>query len=207
MVDQNKDLATLLEDVKTIKTILQNEDAPLPRMWVPAWIAGSAITIASLLQYFVPWLRSLDFDARILWLWFPGFCIAFPLVVGYFYWEMGRIGKKFLGQSRVRHLLYARFIIPPAALVLIWLASRNPVFSLEGTILLIAAIWQTALEQVVPHDFRPIPFGFLTLGLVEIGFHLSSAEVTLFNGLLIGGTLAFAGFLFWRRDSKPSRQR
>ena len=127
MADQEKDLATLLEDVKTIKSILQNEDAPFPRMWVVAWTVAPALAIAGLLQYFVPFFRDQEFDGRFLWLWLPGFCALFPFLLAFLFREMSRTGKKFLGQSRVRHLMFARFVVPPAAVVLVWLlAVRFP---------------------------------------------------------------------------------
>jgi len=196
------DLSTLIEDVKIIKNILQNEDAAFPRIWRLVWGAATAIALAGLLQYFVPFFRAMDFDGRLLWLWFPGFCLVFPLGLVFLYTEVRRTGSRFLGQGRFRHLLFARFVIPPAALVLLWTASRNPVFSLEGTFLLIAAIWLTAIEQAVPNPFRIVPLGFLTLGLIELGFHLTGPETTLVNTLLVSGALTFAGLLFWTNEKR-----
>jgi len=199
MPDREKDLSTLLDDVKTIKTILQNEDAPFPRMWVAVWTVSPVLAVVGLVQYFVPFFRDQDFDGRFLWLWLPGFCLMFPLVLGFLYREIGRTGKKFLGQSRVRHVLFIRFVIPPAALVLIWILSRQPVYSLEGSVLLVAAIWMTAVEQVFPTVFRIVPVGFLALGLVELGFRWTGPEVTLVDILLVSGMLAYAGVLFRQR--------
>jgi len=197
--DRDPDLSTLMDDVKTIKAILQNEDAPFPRMWRAVWTVSPVLVVIGLLQYFVPFFRELNFDGRFLYLWLPAFCVLFPVVLVFLYREMGRTGKKFLGQARVRHVLYIRFVIPPAALVLIWLLSRQPMYSLEGAVLLVAAIWMTAVEQVFPAVFRVVPFGFLTLGLVELGFGLTGPEVTLADILLVAGTLAFAGVLFRRQ--------
>jgi hypothetical protein len=198
MADREKDIATLLEDVKTIKDILQNEDAPLPRMWMVAWTISPAIALAGLIQYFVPFYRDMDFDGRFFWLWLPGFCLIFPLAIAFLYREMSRTGKKFLGQSRVRHLMYARFVIPPAAVVLIWLLSRHPSYSLEGAVLLIVSIWMTAVEQLIPEAFRVLPVGFLMLGFVELVLGLTGPEVTLVNILLLSGSVAFVGDLFRR---------
>ena len=200
MADHEKDITTLLEDVRTIKTILQNEDAPFPRVWRAMGTASGAIALAALLQYFVPFFRDLDFDGRVLWLWLPGFCLCFPTVLVILYREIGRSGKRFLGQGRFRHVLFARFVIPPAALVLIWVSSRNTAFPMEGVFLLIVAIWQTAVEQVLPRGFRTIPLGFLILGLIELGLRLAGPEVTLLNALLTAGAISYAGVLFWVQD-------
>lgn len=204
MTDQERDFATLLDDVKTIKSILQNQDAPLPRMWVVAWTVGPAIALAGLLQYFVPFFRNQTFDGNFLFLWLPGFCVLFPLVLLFLYREIAHTGKKFLGQARVRHVLFARFVIPPAALVLIWLLSRHAVYSLEGSVLLVIAIWMTAIEQVFPPVFRVFPLGFLTLGLVELGFGVTGPEVTLIDTLLVAAFLTFVGFLFRQQRVKES---
>jgi len=205
MNEPDKTLETLLEDVKTIKTILQNEDAPLPRVWIPAWTGATAVFVAGLLQYFVPFFRDLDFDGKLLWLWLPGACLFFPFLLTFLYREMDRTGKKFLGQGRVRHLLYARFVVPPAALVLIWLASRNTAFSLEGTILIVVAIWQTVIEQLLPEDFKSVPFVFLGVGLLELGFNFRGPEATLFNVVLVAATIGFAAFLF-RRQYRATKE-
>ena len=207
MADTERDLATLLDDVKTIKSILENEDAPFPRMWVVTWTVGPVVALLGLVQEFVPVVRSMDFDSRFLWLWLPTFCVLFPLVLGFLYREIGRTGKKFLGQARIRHLLFARFVVPPAALVLIWILSRNPTYSLEGSILLVIAIWLTAVEQVLPASFRVVPFLFLTLGLVELGFRITGPEVSLVSILLAASAMMYAGLLFRaqaRRDGKSS---
>jgi len=200
MDDRDRDIATLLEDVKTIKSILQNEDAAFPRVWRVMWTAASAILVAGLLQYFLPFFRNLDVDGRILWLWVPGFCLIFPVVIAILYAEIRRTGTRFLGQGRFRHLMFARFVIPPAGIVLMWVSSRNTQFSVEGIFLLIVAMWQTAIEQALPHPFRLVPLLFMTLGLVELGFHITGPETTLFNVALVAGAIAFAGFLFWARD-------
>jgi len=204
MTDQEKDFATLLEDVRTIKSILQNEDAPFPRMWVVAWTLAPVIALAGLLQYFVPFFRNQGFDGNFLFLWLPAFCVLFPLVIAFLYREIGRTGKGFLGQGRFRHLLFARFVIPPAALVLIWLLSRHPVLSLEGSVLLVFSIWLTAVEQVFPALFRVVPLGFLALGLVELGFGITGPETTLADVLLVAGALTFVGFLFRAQRARES---
>lgn len=190
------DLQTILDDVKTIKSILQNEDAPFPKIWRLTWIGATALTLVGLLQYFVPFFRDLDFDGKAFWLWLPAFCLMFPILVILLYRDLGRTGKKFLNQGRFRHILFARLIIPPAALVIVWVSSRNPVFPVEGIFLLVCAIWQTAVEQALPKDFRSVPLLFLFLGLVEVGMKWAGPEVTLVNVLLTAGAIAYAGFLF-----------
>jgi hypothetical protein len=181
--------------VKTIKAILQNEDAPLPRIWVVAWTVSPLVALAGLVQYFVPFFRNLDFDGKFLWLWLPGFCVIFPLSLVLFFRELRRSGKAFLGQGRMQHLLFARFIVPPAALTLAWILARSPQRSLEGALLVLISIWVTAIEQIFPPAFRAVPFGFLTLGLFEYGFAVTGPEVTLANILLIAVAIASGGFL------------
>lgn len=204
MQDDNRDLATLLEDVKTIKSILQSEDAPLPRMWVVAWIVGPVMAVGGLIQYFVPFYRDQNFDGLLLWLWVPVFCVLFPGILLFLAREIGKTGKKFLGQSRVRHLLFARFVIPPAALILVWLLARHPTYSLEGAVFLVIAIWLTAIEQVFPPPFRSVPVGFLALGLLELSFQATGREVTLFNTLLLAGNFGLVGLLFrWQQARSP----
>lgn len=194
------DLQTILDDVKTIKSILQSTDAPLPRVWRALWSAAGAILLAGLVQYFVPFFRSLDFDARMYWLWIPGFCLFFPVILAILYREISRTGKKFLGQGRIRHLLFARFVVPPAALVLVWVSSRNQVFPMEGVCLLIIAIWQTVIEQALPPGFRLVPVGFLTLGLIELGLRLAGPEIVLLNIVLAAAAIFYAGALFREQD-------
>ena len=189
------DLKTILEDVKTIKAILQNEDAPFPRVWVVVWTVAPLVALAGLLQYFVPFFRDQDFDGKFLWLWLPGFCLVFPLALFLFVREIRRSGTAVLGQGRIQHLLFARFIVPPAALVLVWILSRSPQRSLEGALLVLISIWVTAIEQVFPPAFRAVPIGFLTLGLFEYGFAVTGPEVTLANILLIATAITSAGYL------------
>lgn len=196
MGDRSQDLATLLEDVKTIKDILQNHDAAVPRVWRPAWVGAAAVALGGLVQYFVPFFRDLDFDGRVLWLWLPGACLVFPVILAILSRDLKTTGKRFLGQGRFRNLLFARFVVPPAALVLVWTASRNPVFPLEGICLLALAIWQSTVEQALPRAFRAVPVGFLGLGLAELAFRWSGPEVVLLNVLLTAGAIAAAGFLF-----------
>ena len=62
LAEQDKDLATILEDVKTIKSILLNTDAPLPPVWrLIYFIAFPAIVLIGLLKFFVPALAGLTF--------------------------------------------------------------------------------------------------------------------------------------------------
>ncbi len=204
MADQEKDLATLLEDVRTIKKILQNEDAPFPRVWRVLWSVAAAITLAGLLQYCVPFFRNLDFDGKMAWLWLPAFCLLFPIMLFLLVREISKTGKKFLGQGRFQHLLFARFVVPPAALVLIWVSSRNPVFPMEGVCLLIIAIWQTVIEQALPRGFRLVPLGFLVLGLTELGLRLSGPEVVLADVLLTASAVFYAGFLFLTQERRKA---
>lgn len=189
------ELKTILEDVKTIKSILQNQDAPFPQVWKALYTAAAAVATAGLLQYFVPFFRDLDFDGRVLWLWLPGFLITFPIVLAILYRELGRVGRGVLVQARVRHLLFARFVVPPGALIVLWTASRNPVFGVEGVSLILVAIWQTVLEQVIPPGFRFVPPTFLVVGCVELALGWRGPELVLFNILLTAAAVVFAATL------------
>ena len=197
-----EDLETLLDDVRTIKDILQNEDAPFPHVWKALWVVSSAVAAAGLFQYFVPFFRDLDFDRRLLWLWFPAFFLVVPFFAVILYREIRRSGKKFLSQGRFQHLLFARFVIPPAALVLIWVSSRNTAFPMEGVVLVVIAIWQTAIEAALPRAFRPVPVIFLTLGFLELGLRLAGPEVVLVDVLLTAGAIFYGGLLFWFQDQR-----
>jgi hypothetical protein len=200
------ELKTILDDVKTIKSILQNQDAPFPQVWKALYAASGALAAAGLLQYFVPFFRDLDFDGRILWLWLPGFFITFPLILAILYRELGRSGRGVLVQARVRHLLFARFVVPPGALVVLWTASRNPAFGVEGVALILVAIWQTVLEQIIPPGFRFVPPTFLALGCAELALGWRGPELVLFNILLTAGAVVFAATLL-RAQPQPTPNR
>ena len=202
---RDPELQTILDDVRTIKSILQNEDAPFPRVWRMAWMAATGVGVVGLVQYFVPFCRDLDFDGKVVWLWLPAFCLVFPIVLIGLYRDLGRTGRRFLGQGRFRHILYARFIVPPAALAIVWASSRNTVFPVEGICLLVVAVWQTAVEQALPRGFRSVPLFFLAAGLVELGLKWSGPEVTLANVLLTAGAVAYAGFLFRLQSLRAGR--
>lgn len=192
------DLSSLLDDVKTIKAILSAEDAPFPRVWKALFTAAGALTTAGLLQYFVPFFRDLDFDGRVLWLWLPGFVVMFPIILAILFRELKFSGKAVLAQARIRHVLFARWIVPPALLVVLWTASRNPSFGVEGVALLLIAVWQTVLEQIAPPEFKSIPLTFLGVGLVELALNLRGPEVVLANILLTAAAVVYAGLLIRR---------
>lgn len=204
MAETEKDLATLLEDVKTIKAILQNEDAPFPQVWKALFTVATALTVVGLLQYFVPFFRALDFDGLVLWLWLPAALIMAPILLTILHRELNRTGRKILSQARVRHILYARFVIPPGALVLLWVGSRNTIFGLEGVSLILVAIWQTALEQILPEDFHFVPLLFLGLGIIELLFGWRGPEVVLANVLLVVAAVAYAGTLLRNATAKAA---
>lgn len=195
MAEQDRDLATLLEDVKTIKSILTAQDAPFPQVWKALYTAAAAVTTVGLLQYFLPFYRTLDFDGLLLWLWLPGFCGMFPVVLTILLRELKVSGKAVLAQSRMRHLLYVRWVVPPALLTVLWTASRNPVFAPEAVFLLLAAVWQTVLEQMLPRGFRAVPFVFLGLGIVELVLGVRGPEVVLGNILLTAAAIVYAATL------------
>jgi hypothetical protein len=207
MAEPNQDIATLLEDVKTIKNILTNQDAPFPQVWKALYTAATALTLAGLLQYFVPFFRGLDFDGVVLWLWLPGVCLMFPVILTILLRELKASGRAILGQSRVRHLLYARWVIPPGVLIVLWTASRNPVFGVEGVAMILIAVWQTVLEQIVPPGFRMAPLTFLGIGVLELMVGARGPEVTLMNILLTAGAIVFAATLLRRSQRKSDGER
>lgn len=198
MPEQDRDLTTLLEDVKTIKSILTTQDAAFPQVWKALYMAATALTLVGFLQYFIPFYRGLDFDGLVLWLWLPGFCLMFPLILTILLRELRVTGKAVLAQSRIRHLLYARWVVPPAFLTILWTASRNPVFAPEAVALLLIAVWQTVLEQMLPRGFRSIPFVFLSLGIVELVLGMRGPEVVLGNILLTAAAVFLAATLLRR---------
>jgi hypothetical protein len=202
--DREKDLSTILEDVQTIKNILTNQDAPFPQVWKALYTAASTLILVALIQYFVPFYRLMDFDGLVLWLWLPGFCLLFPTVLAILLHELKVSGKGVLSQARVRHLLYARWVVPPAILVILWTASRNPVFAMEGVALILVAVWQTVLEQILPPGFRFIPPTFLALGVIELLLNARGPEVVLLNILITAGAVVFAATLLRRSVRKDA---
>jgi hypothetical protein len=203
--DPNHDLATLLDDVKTIKAILTNQDAAFPKVWKALYTVAVALAVVGLVQYFVPFYHGRDFDGLVIWLWGPAVVVMFPVVITILLRELNAAGRAILGQSRVRHLLYARWVAPPAILTVLWTAARNPVFGVEGVSLLLVALWQTFLEQVLPDGFRALPPTFLALGIVELAFNLRGPEVVLFNVLLVAGALVVAATLLRLNQKTPTR--
>lgn len=202
MAEPNPNLEALLEDVKTIKSILQNQDAPFPQVWKALYTAASALTVVALVQYFVPFYRVMDFDGLALWLWLPGVCVVAPVILAILLRELKISGKRVLGQARVRHVLYARWVVPPALLIALWTASRNQAFGVEGVSLLLIAVWQTVLEQILPDSFKVLPPAFLALGVAELVLNARGPEVVLLNLLLLAGALAFAATLL-RQSQLP----
>lgn len=195
MPDQDRDLATLLDDVKTIKAILTNQDAPFPRVWKALYTVAAALTVVGLVQYFVPFYHGRDFDGLVVWLWGPAAVVLFPIVLAILLRELKASGRGILGQARVRHLLYARWVAPPAILIVLWTASRNPVFGVEGVSLCLIAVWQTLLEQMAPDGFRVLPPTYLALGILELALGWRGPEVVLANVLLVAGALVVAATL------------
>lgn len=204
MPNQEKDLATLLEDVKTIKSILTNQDAPFPHVWKALYTVAVALTTVGLVQYLVPFYQPMDFEGRVVWLWGPVALVLFPIVLAILLRELRAAGLGILGQARVRHLLYVRWVAPPAILIVLWTASRNPAFGVEGVSLLLIAVWQSFLEQIVPAHFRLVPPLFLALGVVELAFNLRGPEVVLANVLLTAGALVLAATLLWLTQAKSA---
>lgn len=206
MTEGPQDLETLIQDVKTIKAILNGTDAPMPRFWRMVFVAATLIAVLGVVRYLVPGLRQWGFIEIALFYWLPAAVIFFTAVMIFLSLELKKTGKGFIHQSRVQNLLFVRFIIPPALLAVAFIYSQsNQPYSFEGFIFLLLAVWATAITPLLPLIFRSVPVSFLLLGFLEILVNLRGAEVVLFNTLVIASALAFGGSLFLRleRDRPP----
>lgn len=198
------DLKTLLDDVKTIKSILQNQDAPLPAVWKPlaAILVPSLVLIAGL-KFFVPGLAALGFLDTFLWLWLPVLS-ADLFVAGLFVSrDLKRTGTRFLAQARVRDFFYSRLIVVPAVVILGYLLSLNPAYPMEGVLLILVALAMNHAVSLVPGRFRSAPLSLLTAGTLELALGWTGPGVTLANTLAVAGILGWMSRLLSLADTEP----
>lgn len=207
MSEKDEDLQVLIQDVKTIKAILNGTDAPLPQFW-KVLIPGSVLLVlAGILRFCVPALRSLNFLEVTLWYWAPAAILFAMGAMTFIFLEFKRTGKGFIHQNRVQNLLFARFIVPPGLLTLAFVYSQsNQPYSFEGVMLLLLSIWLTVISPLLPLVYRIVPVSFLTLGLLEILFNLRGDGFVLANTLVLAAAPFFAAILFWQMEADRRRQ-
>ena len=187
-----RDLATILEDVKTIKAILQNQDAPLPPVWrLIYFFAFPGLLLIAALKFFVPELSVMPFADTVLWLWLPVMLVVAALAGVRISYYLKTTGTRFMAQSRIQIFLYTRMILVPAVLTLGYLLSLTPLFSMDGAMAVLVAVGVTQVTVVLPRVFRVAPVLFLVWGWTELLLNLRGPIWTLVN------TLAVAGTLFW----------
>ena len=198
------ELQTILEDVRTIKSILQATDTPLPPVWhLLYWVASPALVLIGVLKFFVPTLAAMSFLDTLLWLWLPVLAVVALIVVVRVSRDIRRTGTGFLAQGRVQTFLYTRFILAPAVATLGYLLSLNPAYSLEGALLVLVAVGLTQVVVLVPRTFKAVPFVYLFGGFLELLCNLRGPWWTLANTLVAAGGLAFVGSLLQKGENRP----
>lgn len=201
MNDKPEDLQTLIQDVKTIKSILNGTDAPMPRFWKVLLPAGLLMALAGIIRFAVPALSQMGFLEIALWFWTPAITVYGLVVLFFISREIRKTGKGFFYQSRVQNLLYVRFIIPPSLLVIAFVYSQtNQPYSFEGFFMILMAIWLTAIAPLLPLIFRTVPVVYLLVGLLEILFNLRGDLVVMTDTFFIAGGLLSAGGLFYQLE-------
>jgi len=200
-IEKERDLATILEDVKTIKSILQNQDAPLPPVWrLLYFVAVPMLVIAALLKFFVPALAAMSFMDTFLWLWLPALSLVAIVVASGVAYYLRKRGKRFLAQGRVQVFLYTRLVLAPAILTVGYLLSLNPSFSMDGAMAVLIAMGMMQVVVLMPGAFRPLPFFFLFGGWAELAFDLRGGLWTLINTLSMATAMAWIAFLLQRGE-------
>ncbi len=190
--DKARDLATILEDVKTIKSILQNQDAPLPPVWRLLYsFAVPGLVLIALTKFFYPPAAALSFLDTIVWVWLPVLTVVAIVVAIRVSSYLKKTGTRFMAQSRVQIFLYTRMILVPSVITLGYLLSLNTAYSMEGAMAVLIAVGLTQVTVILPRVFRVAPFLFLFLGWAELALDLRGAVWTLAN------TLAAATMLVW----------
>ena len=193
--------AALAQDVKTIKKILEGEDARLPKVWRFLWSAAAAILVLALAQFTVPQLAALTFDQKVLFLWLPVLVLVAAVNFVLLIRDTQKTGLAFLSQRSIREFVLSRAHLLIAVFVIGYLLSRKPEIPLDGIFLILISLLQTMISVIVP-AFRWVPYVFLALGLLEWGFQWSGPPVTLFNAIALAGALSGAGALFKARSRK-----
>jgi len=198
------ELQTILNDVRIIKNILQNTDAPLPPIWRQIYfVAVPALSLVAVLKFFVPALAVLSFLDTLLWLWLPVMGCAALIVAVQVRRDLQKTGTRFLAQTRIRVFLYTRLILVPAVVTLGYLLSLNPAYSTEGAMAVLVAVGLTQVAMLTPPEFKILPVVFLFAGLAELVLNFRGPWWTLINTLAVAGTfLWFANLL--QRSEKHS---
>jgi hypothetical protein len=199
--DKSRDLATILEDVKTIKAILQNQDAPLPPVWkLLYFVAVPTLVLVSLLKFFVPALAAMSFIDTFLWLWLPLLALVAVIIATGMVFYLRKRSKRFMAQGRVQIFLYTRLILAPAILTVGYLLSLNSTYSMDGAMAVLIAMGMTQVVVLMPREFRPLPFVFLFGGWAELAFDLRGAVWTMVNTLSMATAMAWIGFLLQKGE-------
>jgi hypothetical protein len=202
------DFKSILEDVRTIKSILQATDAPLPPIWyLMYWVASPALVLIGLLKFFVPPLAAMSFLETLLWLWAPVLTLVILIVAIKVMLDIRRVGTRFLAQGRIQTFFYTRLIVAPTVVTLGYLLSLNTSYSLEGAMLILVAVAVTEVIVLVPGVFRPVPLVFLFGGFVELILGLRGPLWTLVNTWAVAATLAFVGSLLQKNEDRPEANR
>lgn len=197
------DFEALMADVKTIKSILQAQDAPFPAVWKAIYgVAAPGILLGGLIKLLVPAVAALDFLATLGWLWTPLFTVMIAAIVLIMRRELPRSGTGFLAQGRVRILIYTRFVVGPAVLTLAYLLSLNPVVSLEGALLVLLAVGMMDIVALLPESFALVPFLFLCGGLAELILNLQGPWWTFANTAGFALTLTWVGLMLQRAEER-----
>lgn len=188
MNEPDKTLETVLEDVKTIKAILLNQDAPLPPVWrllyfvlIPLLVGGG------LVKFLVPPVASLGFLDTLLFLWVPLISMAALVVVWQVRRDLKKTGTRFMAQGRVRTFLYTRVILAPALITVAILLSFQPTYSMEGAMLILVAVALTQVAIMVPTGARWVPAVFLAGGWIELAAGFQGPWWTFLNTLALAG--------------------
>jgi hypothetical protein len=202
--EKERDLATILEDVKTIKAILQNQDAPLPPVWRLIYFVGfPALVLVAGLKFFVPALAAMSFLDTVLWLWAPVFAVAAIIISFRVSAYLKKTGTRFMAQGRVQIFLYTRLILAPGIITAGYLLSLNAQYSLDGAMAVLAAVGVTQVIALLPRQFKFIPFIFLFGGWIELGLNLRGPIWTLVNTLSIAATVFIVATVIERAESHP----
>jgi len=202
MEGERRDLETLMDDVKTIKAILLNADAPLPPVWrLVYFVAVPALVVVALVKFFVPAVSALSFVDTALWLWVPSLSLVGVVVVVRIRHYLKQSGTRFMAQNRIRVFLYTRLVLAPAVFTVGALLSLNPAYSMDGAMLVLGAIGLTQLVLITPRVFRVAPLVLLFAGWAELIFDLRGPVWTLANTLAVATILWWVGALIEKGES------
>lgn len=201
MNDQDRDLTTLLEDVRTIKSILTTADAPLPPVWrLLYFVAFPGLVLIAALKFLVPVLAPLSFLDTVLVLWLPVLSVVGLIIALRVRQYLKKTGTRFLAQGRVQVFLYTRLVLAPSIFTIGYLLSLNPAYSMDGAMAVLCAVGLTQVVVLMPREFRLLPFVFLLGGLIELALGLRGAVWTLVNTLAMALSFFWIGALLQRQE-------